>query len=73
MASLAEKLEKARTKKKLSMNQVAQMSAEVADYDRGTITQSYISRLKSGKETNPSYLKLATLCKIYRIKPGNLF
>jgi hypothetical protein len=29
--------------------------------------------LESGKETNPSLMKLMTLCKIYNVKPNDLF
>jgi transcriptional regulator with XRE-family HTH domain len=72
MATLAEKLQRARTKKKLSMAQVARFSLVVKDR-RGRITQGYISRLESGKETNPSMLKMRTLSGIYGINPGRLF
>lgn len=72
MATLADKLEKARTGCKLSMSQVARMSEKEKDH-RGRITQGYISRLESGKETNPSFLKLVTFCRIYKIKPESLF
>ena len=70
--TLAEKLKKQRLRKKLSMSQVARMSQAVAD-SRGRITQGYISRLESGKETNPSLMKLITLCSIYKIQPNELF
>jgi transcriptional regulator with XRE-family HTH domain len=70
--TLAEKLQKLRVKKKLSMSQVARMS-EAAHDRRGRITQGYISRLESGKETNPSLMKLMTLCAIYKIRPNELF
>ena len=69
--TLAEKLKKQRLRKKLSMSQVARMSQAVAD-SRGRITQGYISRLESGKETNPSLMKLITLCSIYKIQPNEL-
>ncbi len=73
-ASLAEKLQKEREKKKLTMTEVARRSVKVCGGDhRGMITQGYISRLESGKETNPSFLKLKTLCRIYKIEPGSLF
>lgn len=72
MTTLAEKLKTARNKKKLSMTAVAHLSQENKD-PRGKITQSYLSRLESGKETNPSFLKIMTLCKVYMIKPGSLF
>jgi transcriptional regulator with XRE-family HTH domain len=68
---LAEKLRKLRLKNKLSMSQVARISNHALDR-RGRITQGYISRLESGKETNPSLMKLLTLCNIYRVKPNDL-
>jgi transcriptional regulator with XRE-family HTH domain len=70
--TLAEKLKKLRTKHKLSMSQVARMSEQALD-NRGRITQGYISRLESGKETNPSLMKLVTLSRIYKIAPNELF
>jgi transcriptional regulator with XRE-family HTH domain len=72
MMTLAEKLRKLRNGKKMSMSQVARLS-ELAEDRRGRITQGYISRLESGKETNPSLMKLITLCSIYKIKPNELF
>jgi len=69
---LAEILKKLRIKNKLSMSQVARIS-EVAPDARGRITQGYISRLESGKETNPSLMKLITLCSIYKVQPNILF
>ena len=54
------------------MSQVARIS-ETASDSRGRITQGYISRLESGKETNPSLMKLMTLCSIYEIEPNELF
>jgi transcriptional regulator with XRE-family HTH domain len=69
---LAERLKKLRLKNKLSMSQVARIS-ELAPDHRGRITQGYISRLESGKETNPSLMKLMTLCSIYMVKPNDLF
>lgn len=70
--TLAEKLKKLRIKNKLSMSQVALIS-ELAPDHRGRITQGYISRLESGKDTNPSLMKLMTLCSIYLVKPNDLF
>ncbi len=70
--TLAEKLRKLRIRNKLSMSQVARIS-ELAPDNRGRITQGYISRLESGKETNPSLMKLITLCSIYQIEPNELF
>ncbi len=70
--NLADKLKKLRTKNNLSMSQVSRLSEQAPDI-RGRITQGYISRLESGKETNPSLLKLLTLCTIYRIEPNDLF
>ncbi len=70
--NLAEKLKKLRIRNKLSMSQVARISEHAAD-NRGRITQGYISRLESGKENNPSLMKLMTLCSIYEIEPGELF
>jgi transcriptional regulator with XRE-family HTH domain len=69
---LADKLKKLRIKNKLSMSQVARISERASD-NRGRITQGYISRLESGKENNPSLMKLVTLCSIYEIEPGELF
>jgi len=70
--TLAEKLKNLRIKNKLSMSQVARISDLAPDH-RGRITQGYISRLESGKETNPSLMKLMTLCSIYKVKPNDLF
>ena len=70
--TLAEKLKKMRAKNKLSMSEVARLS-ETATDNRGRITQGYISRLESGKETNPSLMKLMTLCRIYKVAPNQLF
>ncbi len=70
--TLAEKLRKLRTRKNLSMSEVSRLSESAHDA-RGKITQGYISRLESGKETNPSLMKLMTLCSIYRISPNELF
>ncbi len=70
--TLAEKLRKLRGRNKMSMSQVARLS-ELSEDRRGRITQGYISRLESGKETNPSLMKLITLCSIYNIKPNELF
>ncbi len=70
--NLAEKLKKLRIRNKLSMSQVARISERATD-NRGRITQGYISRLESGKENNPSLMKLMTLCSIYEIEPGELF
>lgn len=47
--------------------------SQAATDRRGRITQGYISRLESGKETNPSLMKLITLCSIYKIRPNELF
>ncbi len=54
------------------MSEVARISERAAD-NRSRITQGYISRLESGKENNPSLMKLMTLCSIYEIEPGELF
>ena len=70
--TLAEKLKNLRDGKKLSMSEVARLS-ERAEDRRGRITQGYISRLESGKETNPSMMKLQTLCRIYKVKANELF
>jgi len=69
---LEEKLKQLREKNKLSMSQVARISVIAPDH-RGRITQGYISRLESGKETNPSLMKILTLCSIYEVKPNDLF
>ncbi len=53
------------------MSEVARISNAAPDH-RGRITQGYISRLESGKETNPSLLKLTTLCGIYKTDFNNL-
>ncbi len=54
------------------MSDVARESEKAKDR-RGRITQGYISRLESGKETNPSFMKLITLCAIYKVGPHELF
>ncbi len=69
--TLAEKLQTLRNKRRLSMSAVARMSEKATDR-RGRITQGYISRLESGKETNPSLMKIMTLCSIYKIRPNDL-
>jgi transcriptional regulator with XRE-family HTH domain len=69
--TLANTIRKLRIKNKLSMSQVARISESASD-DRGRITQGYISRLESGKETNPSLMKLMTLCDIYRVRPNDI-
>ena len=69
--TLAQKLAKLRDMHRLSMSQVARISERARD-PRGKITQGYISRLESGKETNPSLMKIMTLCSIYKIKPNDL-
>lgn len=68
---LSDKLKKLRTKHKLSMSEVARLSERATD-PRGRITQGYISRLESGKETNPSLQKILTLCRIYKTVPNDL-
>ena len=70
--TLAKKLKALRNKKKMSMSEVSRRSALASD-PRGKITQGYISRLESGKETNPSLMKLMTLCSLYAVKPNELF
>ena len=70
--TLAEKLRRLRIRNKLSMSQVSRISEHAPDH-RGRITQGYISRLESGKETNPSLMKLITLCSIYDVEPNELF
>ncbi len=73
MAKLANKLINARKRLNLTMSDVERMSRKIATDYRGRITQGYISRLETGKETNPSYLKIIILSKIYKIEPGSLF
>jgi transcriptional regulator with XRE-family HTH domain len=70
--TLADKLKKLRILHKMSMSEVARLSGIASDH-RGKITQGYISRLESGKETNPSLMKLLTLCGIYKVEPNELF
>ncbi len=70
--TLAEKLRKLRHQNKLSMSEVSRRSETSVDR-RGRITQGYLSRLESGKETNPSLMKLLTLCRIYKCEPSKLF
>ena len=69
--TLGEKLRKLRVKHKMSMSEVARLSELSADH-RGRITQGYLSRLESGKETNPSLQKILTICNIYDIEPNEL-
>lgn len=69
---LASILRKLRDRSKLSMSEVARISEKALD-PRGRITQGYISRLESGKEANPSLMKLLTLCSIYKVQPNDLF
>jgi len=70
--NLSEKLKKMRSKKKLSMSEVARLSQQATDH-RGRITQGYISRLESGQETNPSLQKIVTLSRIYKVEPNDFF
>lgn len=70
--TLAQKLKKLRLKNNLTMSQVSRLS-EAASDPRGRITQGYISRLESGKETNPSLQKILTLCRIYKVEPNEFF
>ena len=69
--TLGEKLRKLRVQHKMSMSEVARLSELSADH-RGRITQGYLSRLESGKETNPSLQKILTICNIYDIDPNEL-
>ncbi len=69
---LAKRLYKFRTAKKLSMTAVTRISMKKAKDHRGRVTQSYLSRLESGLETNPSMLKILTICNIYNITPNKL-
>lgn len=69
--TIAEKLKKLRNRSKMSMSQVARLS-EISGSGRDRITQGYISRLESGKETNPSLQKLLTLSSIYGVDPNEL-
>ena len=71
MMTLAEKLRKLRIRHKMSMSEVARLS-ELSSDQRGRITQGYLSRLESGKETNPSLHKLLTICKLYDVEPNEL-
>ena len=70
--NLSKKLKKMRAENKLSMSEVARLSQKAIDH-RGKITQGYISRLESGKETNPSLQKIMTLSKIYKAEPNDFF
>lgn len=70
--TLAQILKKLRLKNNLTMSQVSRLSQAAAD-PRGKITQGYISRLESGKETNPSLQKILTLCRIYKVEPNEFF
>lgn len=69
---LADKLKQLRSKSALSMSQVSRLSESASDH-RGRITQGYISRLESGKETNPSMQKIITLCRIYKVDANDIF
>ncbi len=69
---LAKRLFKFRTAKKLTMTEVTRISMKKAKDHRGQITQSYLSRLESGIETNPSMFKILTICDIYSITPNKL-
>ena len=71
MTTFAEKLKKFRKRSKISMSQVARLSENAVD-PRGKITQGYVSRLESGKETNPSLQKILTLCAIFNVEPNEL-
>lgn len=72
--TLAEKLKNARIRKGLTMHQVFKLTENLGRKERRMcVTQGYISRLESGKETNPSYLKIIALSTVYGIRPGSLF
>ncbi len=72
---LKDRLISERKRTGISMTDVARRSKLIAKANRQRrmeITQGYISRLESGKETNPSMLKIMTLCLIYGILPNKI-
>ncbi len=72
---LKDRLISERKRTGISMTDVARRSKLIAKANRQRrmeITQGYISRLESGKETNPSMLKIMTLCLIYWILPNKI-
>ncbi len=75
MSQLSKNLKKIRERKNMSMSMVSRRSKAIAEKigdHRAKITQGYISRLESGKEDNPSFLKLLCLCRVYRVKMQEL-
>lgn len=67
-------LKESRLKTGYGMSEVMRLTNKMKIKDRRQrITQGYISRLESGIETNPSLLKILTLCKLYKISPSNFF
>lgn len=71
---LGTQLKKLRLDAGYSMSEVMRIAEKEKIKDkRSKITQGYISRLESGMETNPSFLKIVTLCKIYGTTPSKLF
>lgn len=71
---LKTQLKKLRLDAGYSMSEVMRIAQKEKIKDRRSrITQGYISRLESGMETNPSFSKIVTLCKIYKTTPSKLF
>ncbi len=68
---LARRLKSFRKKSGLNMTQVSKETMKAKDR-RGRLTQGYISRLESGRETNPSMFKILSFCRIYKISPDHL-
>lgn len=66
---LAKRLRSYRSLTFFSMAEVARRSKAIAK-GKGVITQGYLSRLESGKESNPSMAKIVTLSKIYGVDPN---
>ena len=70
--ALAQRLIKLRKRSTFSMAEVARRSLASDECGKGHITQSYISRLEAGHETNPSLAKVLMLCRIYGTDPNTI-
>lgn len=68
---LAKTLKHLRKLHGLDQADIARESQESKDR-RGWISQPYICKLESGKETNPSMAKIVTLSRILGVDPNEL-
>ena len=69
MKTLAKRLRKMRDAVGISMMEV---QAQTAKGKHHTVTQSYLSRLESGKEDNPSMAVILALAAVYGTSPNEI-